>query len=233
LNNQGSPKKLLSLADETIAYGSKVVLDEINLHLHDGERIVLLGKSGSGKSTLLKHLHQTLVNNDETIAWIPQRLGLTEKLSVFHNVFIGRLDQQSRFTNLRNLLWPAQEHRQAIHEILQELSLAEELFSPVGTLSGGQQQRVAAARALYRQASILLADEPATGLDQGSAKTLMTLIEKNFGSCVIALHDVDLAMSIADRIIGLRDGKIILDALAADLSPEALAPIYHDANTAP
>ena len=233
MNNQDTPKKLISLADETIAYGSKVVLDEINLHLHDGERIVLLGKSGSGKSTLLKHLHQTLINNNETFAWIPQRLGLTEKLSVFHNVFIGRLDQQSRFTNLRNLLWPSQEHRQAIQALLAELSLDQEMFSAVGTLSGGQQQRVAAARALYRQASILLADEPATGLDQGSATALMALIKKNFGSCVIALHDVDLAMSIADRIIGLRDGKIILDAIPADIDPKALAPIYLDNHAAP
>ena len=223
------PKKLLALDDQTIRYGDRVVLDEINLHLHAGERIVLLGKSGAGKSTLLKHLHKTLIDNNETIAWIPQQLGLVDNLSCFHNVIMGRLDQQSWLSNLRNLVWPSPHDKKAIQILLDQLSLKEFLFTDAGTLSGGQQQRIAIARALYRHSSILLADEPISGLDKPMAKKVLMLLKQHFGSCVIALHDIDLALTIADRIIGIREGQIVLDAAPSELDEKALAPLYLEA----
>jgi len=219
---------LLSLVDQRISYGNKVVLDELNLHLHADECIVLLGKSGAGKSTLLKHLLEKLTKQTESPAWIPQSLGLVDKLSSFHNVLMGRLDQESVFSNLRNLIWPANKHREAIHALLEELSLSSELFSPVGNLSGGQQQRIAIARACYRDSPLLLADEPVTGLDHIQAKKVLAKLKQQFNSSVIALHDVDLALSIADRVIGIRDGRIVLDDFAKSISDATLVELYQD-----
>ncbi len=232
MSERAAPKPakevLLSLVDQRISYGNQVVLDELNLHVHANECIVLLGKSGAGKSTLLKHLQERLTQQHESPAWIPQSLGLVDKLSCFHNVFMGRLDQQSVFTNLRNLIWPARKHRQAIHTLLEELSLPQLLFTPVGNLSGGQQQRIAIARARYRDSEVLLADEPATGLDQVQSKKVLEQLKQQFSSSVIALHDVDLALSIADRIIGIRDGRIVLDDFSQSISDNTLLELYQN-----
>ena len=227
MSSSDQPRQtLVSLQDASADYGQHSVLSAINLHLHKDERVVLLGKSGAGKSTLLKLLYKSLRVKDESVAWIPQDLGLVPPLSIFHNVLIGRLEQQSLWRNLRNLIFPEPLHQKNIQALLHTLHIPNPLFDTVARLSGGQQQRVAIARALYQPGQYLLADEPVANLDQPLAKKALSLLSAQFDGFVIALHDVELALSIADRVIAIKDGQILLDQTTDQIDAQQLASIY-------
>ncbi len=224
-----SSQPLIRLENADVFYQQQRVLDEVTLELHQGERIALLGKSGAGKSTLLKLIYQHLSNTDHRVGWVPQQLGLVANLSVFHNIYMGRLDQHSHRYNLLNLLWPRPKETQAINQLLASFQLEEHLFKSVAQLSGGQQQRVAIARAIYSNADIILADEPASSLDKTMADKVIEALLQHSQSCVIALHNTEQAMAFADRIIGIQQGKIVVNDLPANITPNQLAPLYeHD-----
>jgi len=124
----------LALDNVTARFGDTPVLGPLSLALKTGERVALVGKSGAGKSTLLSLLYDEA---RETGVYMPQDLGLVETLSVFHNVFMGRLDQHSIWYNLANLIHPMKRPTQDIHSILETLSLADKIREPAGELSGG------------------------------------------------------------------------------------------------
>ena len=219
---------LVALESASVHYGNQQVLQAIDLRLHRGERVVLLGKSGAGKSTLLSLLHNKLLENNETLSWIPQQHGLVDNLTVFHNVLMGQLDQRSRWHNLVNLLWPQATPKQDISRLLDSVELNGHLFTPLAELSGGQQQRVAIARALYRQATLLLADEPVAHLDKPLARRVLDLLSRRFNGFVLSLHDTELALAHADRIVGIKAGRIVIDQPRNKLSAADLAPLYDD-----
>jgi phosphonate transport system ATP-binding protein len=106
------------------------------------------------------------------------------------------------------------------------LSLSDKLLSICGELSGGQQQRIAIARAVFRQAPVLIADEPVASLDQHQAEIALKLMINHHTNTFIALHNTDQAMRYCDRIIGIKDGNITLDAPTAQLNSQDLADIY-------
>jgi phosphonate transport system ATP-binding protein len=219
---------LVALESATAHYGNQQVLQAIDLRLHRGERVVVLGKSGAGKSTLLSLLHTKLVENHETLSWIPQQHGLVDNLSVFHNILMGQIDQRSRWHNLLNLFWPQTQAKNKISVLLASLELDGQLFTPVAQLSGGQQQRVAIGRALYRQAAVLLADEPIANLDKPLASRILNILSKRFNGFVISLHDTDLALAYADRIVGIKAGRILIDQPRNRLTAADLEPLYED-----
>ena len=194
-------------------YRDQPVLGPFDLTLRRNEVVALVGSSGAGKSTLLSVLYQRLPHE---VALLPQNLGLVEGLSVFHNVYIGRLDQHRWWQNLRTLIRPSRRQIAEIAPILEQLSLQEKIWVAAAELSGGQQQRVGVARALYQNQSVLLADEPVSALDPPRARSVLEAIRQRYSTAVIALHDVDLALEFSDRIIGLRDGQIFLDETVND-----------------
>lgn len=191
-------------------------LQDITLTLNAGEKVALLGPSGGGKTSLLNALHQQCADQ---IAWCPQEQGLVSVLSGYHNIYMGQLERHSCFYNLINLIKPFAQPKQEVIELAETLGLdaKEHLWKPVALLSGGQKQRIGIGRALYRQRDAFLGDEPVSSLDPVQAQQIIELILKRHSTVVMALHNRQQAFQNFERIIGVKDGKILFDSPAKEL----------------
>ena len=231
-------------------------LDDVTVGFHTGKITVLLGLSGSGKSTLLRHINglasptsgniRVLGRNladlkqpelrelRREVGVIFQDFNLVGPMSVLENVCTGRLGSL-RGPRLSLMTYPKSVRREAL-EKLDRVGLADRAFQRADTLSGGQQQRVAIARALMQNPRILLADEPVASLDPVSAHEVMTLLlqisEEDNLTVISSLHQVQLAIDFAERIIGLRSGRIVLDENTVSLTAEEASRIYSSVATA-
>ena len=122
-------------------------------------------------------------------------------------------------------------------EQLDRVGIGEQAFQRAATLSGGQQQRVAIARTLLQKADLVLADEPVASLDPEASEEVMEVLfrvcrEDNL-TVMCSLHQVDLALGWADRMVGMRDGRIVLDESASELPPEAAMMVYRREGSEP
>jgi phosphonate transport system ATP-binding protein len=200
-------------------YNGRPVLFDIDLTVLANERIAVMGRSGAGKSTLLGLLY---AQRPADIALVPQASALVKPLSVFHNVYMGRLDRHSTAYNLRNLVWPASSKVAEVRSVLKSVGLEDEIFSAAGALSGGQQQRTSVARALYNGRPILIGDEPVSALDRVQGADVLSLLKTRHQTVVLALHDVHHALEHADRIVVLEQGRKIIDEPSRKLSANDL-----------
>jgi phosphonate transport system ATP-binding protein len=214
---------LVELRKASAGYAGHAVLHDIDLVIRSGERVALMGRSGAGKSTLLNILHDRLADR---VALIPQAAALVNTLSVFHNVYMGRLDRRPTWHNLRTLFWPSQRDISEIGGVLDLVGLADKLFARAGTLSGGQQQRASVARALYSGRPIVIGDEPISSLDRTQGAEILGRLCGRHETAVLALHDIPLALAHADRVVVIESGRIVLDAPARALSAADLVPFY-------
>jgi len=217
---------LVELRDESAGYSGTAVLQGLTLTVNAGERIALVGESGAGKSTLLRLIYERC---GADAALVPQELGLVQALTVFHNVYMGRLHRRSVWHNLRNLVLPARADVAAVRAIVASLRLEDKLFAGVGTLSGGQQQRTAIGRALYHPGDILIADEPVSSVDEHQAHDILEAVNAQKQTVVLAMHDRALAIEFADRLIGIKGGQVVLDQPAKGLVPSDLDDLYRAA----
>ena len=230
-------RPLVTLDGEDLGHGrdrqgrpAHLVLPGLSLTLHEGERVALLGQSGAGKSTLLGALRARLGRG---AAWCPQHHGLVPQLAVYHNVYMGRLPERSALANLWNLVRPLARPWQEVVELCELVGLAGLARRPVGQLSGGQRQRVAIARAFYQGREVFLGDEPVASVDPHQALRLLALIDSRHITQVVALHQRELALSHFDRVWGLRDGRLVIDAPADELTLADLDSLYPDATDDP
>ena len=216
-------------------------LDGVSLTIAEGEFAAIAGASGSGKSTLL-HL---LGGLDRPTSGRVQIRGKDlyamkeEELTVFRRREIGFVFQNYNLVPvlnvLENIVLPAEldgkdPDKTYIAQIVDALGLTEKLSNMPNTLSGGQQQRVALARTLTQSPRIILADEPVAALDPVTAKQVMqdfVHINQELGiSILLNIHHVELALEYADRIIGIRAGKIVYDGPSARVDQAVLDSIY-------
>jgi sulfonate transport system ATP-binding protein len=208
----------VSLRGVTRRFSGRTVLNAISLDVASGEFVALIGKSGSGKSTLLRAIAglDDEVDGDGTIS-VPidrsvlfQDSRLLPWKNVLQNVVFG-----FRAAN-------ANERGQAA---LADVGLSGREDSWPNALSGGEQQRVALARSLVRQPRLLLADEPFGALDALTRirmhELLIRLIRQQRPTVLLVTHDVDEAIKLADRVLVMDDGKIILDRPVALAHPRA------------
>ncbi|PAU96722.1 ATP-binding cassette domain-containing protein [Paracoccus salipaludis] len=217
---------LAAFQGETLGYGGAAVLRGVTLTLDRGERLVLLGRSGAGKTTLLNALYDRLTGAGLRVALAPQDHALVPQLSVTKNALMGRLDDHGALRNLWTLLHPPARDRAEVRALLDPLGLSAQADRPVEALSGGQRQRTALARALYRGGEVLIADEPVSAVDETQAVALLEMMRAHFPASVLALHDVELARSFATRLVGIRAGRIVLDAPPGAVSPAAIEALY-------
>jgi phosphonate transport system ATP-binding protein len=214
---------LVELRNATAGYAGMSVLHDINLAIQVGERIAIMGRSGAGKSTLLNLLYERLADR---VALIPQSAALVKTLSVFHNVYMGRLDRHPIWYNLRNLVWPTRRDIADIEGMLELVGLTDKLFAKAGTLSGGQQQRTSVARALYNGRPIIIGDEPVAALDRVQGAEVLGRLCARHETAILALHDIPFALAHTDRVVVIEDGRIVLDAPARTLTATDLVPYY-------
>ncbi|MBO0765360.1 MAG: ATP-binding cassette domain-containing protein [Hyphomicrobiaceae bacterium] len=189
-------------------YDGRPVLIDIDLTVRAGEHVAVMGRSGAGKSTLLGLLY---AQRPHDVALVPQASALVKPLSVFHNVYIGRLDRHSTAYNLRTLVWPAASEVAEVRGVLASVDLEVEIFKAAGALSGGQQQRTSVARALYNGRPTLVGDEPVSALDRIQGSEILALLKSRHETLVLALHDVHHALEHADRVVVLEQGRKIID----------------------
>lgn len=214
---------LIDLVGESASYAGRGILHRITLSIAAGERVALVGESGAGKSTLLRMIYESC---GRTAALVPQDFGLVQSLTVFHNVYMGRLHRHSSLHNLRNLLWPSEADVASVREVLRRLRLEHKLFESIGKLSGGQQQRTAVARALYHPGRVMMADEPVSSVDQHQAAMILEEVCSEKETVLLAMHDRELALRFADRIVGLKGGHVVMDEPSAGMTPSDLDDLY-------
>lgn len=241
---------VIHLERVTKRFGNTTALDAVNLDVARGEIVVLLGLSGSGKSTLLRHLNGLEAPTSGTVevlgeqvnslsskrlrqlrsrvGFIFQQFELVPSLTVLENVLTGSL-ATARGPRLGLFTYPRKAKLAALTH-LDRVGLLDRAYQRADTLSGGQQQRVAIARALMQNPEVLLADEPVASLDPESSDAVMALIREiahEEGLTVVcSLHQVDLAISWADRIVGLRHGELVLDMPTDGLTKAQVMEIY-------
>lgn len=214
---------LLQLSDEVAGYRGETVLRDLTLSIEAGERVALVGESGTGKSTLLRLIYERC---RESAALVPQNLGLVQSLTVFHNIYMGRLRDYSVWRNFRNLIKPASFDVAQVEPVVKELRLEDKLFTPVTELSGGQQQRTAVGRALFNTGELILGDEPVSAVDEHQARDILRVLSNQKKTVILAMHDRALALEFTDRIIGIRGGRIVLDEPTKGMKPGDLDNLY-------
>jgi len=226
-------------------------LDDISFEIKKGEFIVVIGPSGSGKSTLLRSLNKLIdltsgsvtIDGEEILnkkgknlrllrrkmAMIFQHYNLVYRLSVMQNVLHGRLGYM---TNINGVFGNySEEDKLKAIELLNEIELGDHIYNRAGDLSGGQKQRVGIARAIMQDPQIILCDEPIASLDPSSSKIIMDIIfnmaKKRGITCIVNLHQIDVAIKYATRIIGLSKGKIVFNDVAENLDNKTIETIYN------
>ena len=251
-----TPQHAIALDQVHKRFGNTTALDHISLSLRPGEFVGLLGPSGAGKSTLFRCLTALehpdsgrirvlgqdigslrgapLRDARRAIGLIFQQFNLIGRMSAIDNVLAGRLGHASTWRVVTRCFSAAD--RQRALESLDRVGMLDRAYQRADRLSGGQQQRVAIARVLTQCSRIVLADEPVASLDPESAdmvlSTLQRIARENGIAVLCSLHQVDLARTYADRIIGMRQGRVVIDTPAATLSASALTALYrHDVET--
>lgn len=227
-----------------------VAIDDVSLDVPKGQLLSLIGLSGSGKSTLLRHLnglhHPTrgdvevlgvdvvtarrgeLRDLRRQVGFVFQQFGLVGRLTCMENVLSGALGRV-RAPRWSTLAYSKAMRREAL-EHLDRVGLADRAFQRADTLSGGQMQRVAIARTLMQRPVLLLADEPVASLDPESSAQVMDvlfrIVVEDQLTVVCTLHQVELALGWAHRIVALRDGVVVLDRPAAELDQAEVMDVY-------
>ena len=228
-----------------------VAMDDVTLDVPRGQFCVILGPSGAGKSTLLRAVNgltrptagRVIIDDIELnrrterelrqrVAMIHQHFNLTNRMSVAGNVLAGLLPTVSTIRALSG--WFRHEQRAKACQLLERVGLLPmHLKRRAGDLSGGERQRVGIARAFMLDPEVVLADEPVASLDPKISADILTLIRdaaREQGATVLcSLHQVDLAREFGDRIVGMRDGRVVFDGSPADFTDERVAALYRGA----
>ena len=242
---------LLQVKGLSKSYNSDTkVLKDIQFEVQAGEFVSIIGPSGAGKSTLLRCINR-LVDIDEgeilfdgrnvtmlkkkglrglrtDIGMVFQHYNLVPRLTVIENVLHGRFGYKTTFQGLFSRF--TEEEKERAFFLLKKLGIEEHAYKRCDQLSGGQQQRVGICRALIQDPKLILCDEPIASLDPNSSKIIMDYLKSitsELGiTCLVNLHQVEVAQNYSDRIIGLNKGEIVFDGPNFKLKSTYIEKIY-------
>jgi phosphonate transport system ATP-binding protein len=247
-NKNDAPNFRLEKVDRK--WGRRIALQEVNLTIEAGERVALIGPSGSGKSTLIRLLAGALAPSGGRVladdldlsqasggqlrrhrrrcGYVAQGGHLVPQLNVHRNVLAGLVPKWRWYRTVLSLVWPVERGRVAA--MLDRVGLADRQWDSASILSGGQQQRVAIARGLIGAPSVVFADEPTASLDPTlageMADLLLEQINASGATLLFSTHWVSLVSEKVDRLIGLREGRVLIDAPPADVAETDLTTLY-------
>ncbi len=232
-------------------FGETPVFSDVSFRLARGEAVALVGANGTGKSTLLRCLMGLIPATDGSVhllgqqastatgrelrairaqvGLVSQKHNLVPRVSVLTNVVHGLLGKHPGLRHWSQALAP-QASREAAMEALDRVGLAAFANRRADRLSGGQSQRVAIARAIVGAPKILFADEPCASLDPSAGEEVMELffrlVRDEAVTVVFTSHNIDHALKYGDRVLGLAQGRIQLDATAASVGAAELRGLY-------
>lgn len=241
---------IVRFCDATKKYpeATAAAVERVSLDVPRGQFCVVLGASGAGKSTLLRMVNGLVEPNEgfvefegirvdrrtrrqvqPRIGMVHQQFNLVPRLNVLKNVLAGALPQVAPWRALLGL-FPHTLRRRAC-ELLAEVGLQEKhLYRRASYLSGGEQQRVAIARAFILEPDVVLADEPVASLDPETSRVILDLLRtasQMHGATVLcSLHQVDLAVEFADRIVAMQQGRVVFDGPPAKFDDAAQQAVY-------
>lgn len=247
----GPADALIRLDDATVVYpGGVTALDGIDLDIAQGDFVVVVGLSGAGKSTLIRAINGLVPLTSGTLSvagrqvvgasrkelrrlradvgMVFQSFNLVKRSSVLANVLTGRLHATPTWRSTLGL-WRADDIERAL-VALERVEIVDKAYVRAANLSGGQQQRVSIARVLAQEPKVVLADEPVASLDPPTADAVMAdlqRINRELGiTTIVNLHFLDLARRYGDRIIGMRQGRIVFDGSGEQADDSVFERIY-------
>lgn len=200
---------MLKFSNVCKKFNNSLVLDAINIAIEKNSIVGLAGPSGGGKTTLLRCIQNLETIDSGTIECSSQTGFMFQDFQLFpHMTVLQNLVYAPR------ILDKTKDHNMQAMSLLENLGVADKASVYPDKLSGGQKQRVALARSLMMHPELLLCDEPTSGLDVATTLDVVSLLEsvRNMGvTMVIASHDLDFLTKIADRIVILKNGGIVVD----------------------
>lgn len=228
----------------------KPILKGIDFEINAGEFVSIIGPSGAGKSTLLRCINRMVEFNEGKILFHHQEIGslkkkdlrklrtnigmvfqhynLVPRLTVIENVLHGRFGYKTTWQGLLGKY--TEEEKERAFYLLEKLGIHEHAYKRCDQLSGGQQQRVGICRALIQEPKLVLCDEPIASLDPNSSKIIMDHLKSittEMGiTCLVNLHQVEVAQHYSDRIIGLNSGQIVFNGKGYELTEDKIHQIY-------
>ena len=244
---------LLSVKNISKEYNNGITaLKNVSFDVEKGEFISIIGPSGSGKSTLLRIINKMIDISQGSILFenknienlkkreielvrreigmIFQNYNLVERLTVIENVLHGRLGYKSIFAGILGIY--SEEEKKEAFTFLEKVNMTKYAYQKCNELSGGQKQRVGIARAIMQKPKLLLCDEPIASLDPKTSENIMDYLKKIVTelkiTCIVNLHQVDIAKKYSNRIIALNKGEKIFDDKPEYLTNDTIELIYKD-----
>jgi manganese/iron transport system ATP-binding protein len=223
---------VLQVHNLTVSYNGVHALEGVSFNVQAGERVAIVGPNGSGKSTLFKALAGLLhpksgsvQTHSAEVGYVTQRSAVdwSFPVTVHDVVMMGRIGKMGW------LRWQRPLDREIVRRCLAQVGMFDLAGRQIGELSGGQQQRVFIARALAQEATILLMDEPFTGVDAPSQEAILELLNRlrdQGVTVLVSTHDLNLAVERFDRLALLNRQLVAYGPPRQAITPETLAAAY-------
>lgn len=242
---------ILEVKDISVQYEKNIdAIKDVSFDLSEGDFVALIGPSGAGKSTILKAINalnplskgSVLYKGEDVhslgakdlrrlrrkIAFIFQDTSIIENISVLDNVLLARLGEK-KFFEAMLLKFTDDEYKDALKAI-EMVGLKEKTYALAKDLSGGQKQRVAIARALFQKSDLILADEPISSLDIETKRSIMDIfkmLNTDYNkTIIISMHDLDLSLEYAKRVIAIKDHRVYFDRSADELDYDGVKDLF-------